>query len=258
MLMIAPGLETVDLAARNLSEGLLNAKLPHPDFVWVAPEGKLRQIKVDPMRELRLFLQKASLTGIKVAHISECDRLNDEAANLFLKILEEPPEGTYIILTTTQPHAVLPTILSRTMRFRWSGRARKGSEFADFSRAFEDFISEPGISELERVAFASQFFLLWQGPEEKALLESDPTAVELSEEIRDARLTGLKKEHRRAMLACAERVIVESFKKQPRSGAALKKALEAVERVRRLMEFSFNEAAGFELLLTGVQKTLSA
>jgi hypothetical protein len=176
MLMISPSLERADTAARNLAEGLLGAKLPHADFVWAAPEGKLRQIKVDPMRELRLFLQKASLTGVKVAHISECDRLNDEAANLFLKILEEPPAATYIILTTTQPHAVLPTILSRTMRFRWSGGAADAPEFAEFARAFGVFIRTSGVSELDRMAFLAQFFALWQGPEEKELLESDPAA----------------------------------------------------------------------------------
>lgn len=41
-----------------------------------------------------------------------------EAANAFLKLLEEPPSGTYLVLTAEQPGALLPTILSRVLPVR--------------------------------------------------------------------------------------------------------------------------------------------
>jgi DNA polymerase-3 subunit delta' len=41
-----------------------------------------------------------------------------EAANAFLKLLVEPPSGTYLVLTAEQPGALLPTILSRVLPVR--------------------------------------------------------------------------------------------------------------------------------------------
>ena len=249
LLMVAPAVSVADAAARALAAGLLGHSLPHADFVSVAPEGKLRQIKVDPMREMRLFLQKASLTGVKVAHISECERLNDEAANLFLKILEEPPADTTIILTSSQPHAILPTILSRAMRFRWLGAAQEREEFAPFAAAFKAFLLEPAasatVAEVQKMAFLATWFSLWQGPEAKSEKSADAPA--LSEEAKEALEAAQKKEHRLAMLATMEGVVLDVYKSAPREGVALTRALASLERVRRLLEFSFNEAAAFEL-----------
>jgi DNA polymerase-3 subunit delta' len=46
---------------------------------------------------------------------------SDQAANAFLKLLEEPPGNTSIILTSGEPGALLPTIRSRLVSFRMSG-----------------------------------------------------------------------------------------------------------------------------------------
>ncbi len=43
---------------------------------------------------------------------------NPEAANAFLKVLEEPPEDTYLFLTSSRPGALLPTIRSRVLSLR--------------------------------------------------------------------------------------------------------------------------------------------
>jgi DNA polymerase-3 subunit delta' len=86
----------------------------HPDFHQIAPESKLRRILIDPVRALERLLHVKALCGeSKVAVIQDADRLQPEAANAFLKTLEEPPAGCLIILTTTLRDAVLPTILSR-------------------------------------------------------------------------------------------------------------------------------------------------
>jgi len=86
----------------------------HPDFHQIAPESRLRRILIDPVRSLERILHVKALRGSsKVAVIHDADRLQAEAANAFLKTLEEPPAGCLIILTTTLRDAVLPTILSR-------------------------------------------------------------------------------------------------------------------------------------------------
>jgi DNA polymerase-3 subunit delta' len=66
------------------------------------------------MRDLERSLHMKPLLGAhKIAVIQDADRLQPEAANAFLKTLEEPPAGCHILLTTTLRDAVLQTILSR-------------------------------------------------------------------------------------------------------------------------------------------------
>ena len=86
----------------------------HPDFHQIAPESKSRRILIAQMRDLERSLHMKPLLGAhKIAVIQDADRLQPEAANAFLKTLEEPPAGCHILLTTTLRDAVLQTILSR-------------------------------------------------------------------------------------------------------------------------------------------------
>ncbi len=86
----------------------------HADLYQVAPESKSRRIVTDQIRSLEHALQMKPLLGIhKVAILHDADRMQPQAANAFLKTLEEPPEGCHILLTTTLRDAVLTTILSR-------------------------------------------------------------------------------------------------------------------------------------------------
>ncbi|WP_336249209.1 hypothetical protein [Stomatohabitans albus] len=57
---------------------------------------------------------------VKVLHIHEADRMNMEAANAFLKTLEEPPAGTVWILDIANEQSIPDTILSRCRRVRFS------------------------------------------------------------------------------------------------------------------------------------------
>ncbi len=54
--------------------------------------------------------------GIKVVIVDQAEKMNNAAANAFLKTLEEPPEGSIIILVSSQPDRLLPTIRSRCSR----------------------------------------------------------------------------------------------------------------------------------------------
>ena len=106
------------LAAR-LCELLLNAKLDgfqHPDAHLIEPESKSRRIVTEQIREFEHSLQMRSLMGgRKVGVIVDADRLNEQAANAFLKTLEEPPGHTHFLLLTSQPEQMLETILSRCL-----------------------------------------------------------------------------------------------------------------------------------------------
>ncbi len=60
------------------------------------------------------FSLKSFEGGSKILIVWQADRMNTDAANKFLKFLEEPPENTFIILTAEHTDAMLQTILSRT------------------------------------------------------------------------------------------------------------------------------------------------
>jgi DNA polymerase III delta prime subunit len=72
------------------------------------------------LRSLIHFLRKRAFQGrYKVAIVADSQRLNQAAANAFLKTLEEPPADTAIFLLTTGTTGMLPTILSRCQKLRF-------------------------------------------------------------------------------------------------------------------------------------------
>lgn len=91
--------------------------LRHPMCRMVRPGSKSRRILIEDIRSIEPFLQlKAEPGDTKFVAILEADRINEQAANAFLKTLEEPPPQTLIVLITEQPSQLLPTILSRCIR----------------------------------------------------------------------------------------------------------------------------------------------
>lgn len=74
--------------------------------------------KVDEIRDLLEKIPYSSTQGGKKVYIvDEVHMLTPESFNTLLKTLEEPPEHVIFVLATTEPHKVLPTILSRCQRF---------------------------------------------------------------------------------------------------------------------------------------------
>lgn len=73
---------------------------------------------IDEIREIRDRIRLAPTEGRKKVYIiDEAHMLTTDAANALLKTLEEPPEHAVLILVTTEPHRLPPTILSRCQRF---------------------------------------------------------------------------------------------------------------------------------------------
>ena len=83
--------------------------------IFVAePESKSRRILIEQIRELEHGLQMRGAEGRqKVAIIAEADRLQPQAANAFLKTLEEPPGNSLLLLLSALPEALPDTIVSR-------------------------------------------------------------------------------------------------------------------------------------------------
>lgn len=101
------------LLSRDEKGAMLMEANTHPDFILLTPEKSSAWIKVDQIRNIIDWSQsKPQLGPIKVAIISPAQALNPQAANAFLKTLEEPL-GCLFILVTTRPFDLLPTIRSR-------------------------------------------------------------------------------------------------------------------------------------------------
>lgn len=85
----------------------------HPNEVMVEPEG--RDIHVDTVRRevWHPAYRTAPEPGRKVFVIREADRLNPAAADVLLKVLEEPPADAVLLLLSARPHELPETVLSR-------------------------------------------------------------------------------------------------------------------------------------------------
>jgi len=90
------------------------AAATHPDVLRVArPEDK-HELPIGSIRDLNHDLGlKPMAGGRRVAIVDDADDLSEEAANAFLKTLEEPPPGSVLILIGTSAEAQLDTIVSR-------------------------------------------------------------------------------------------------------------------------------------------------
>ena len=102
-----------ELAALFLGAGEISVE-KHPDFHAIEPESKSRRLLTEQVRELEHAIHRMPEKGSrKVAVVRDADRLMHQAANAFLKTLEEPPDGSLLILTSELPEALLETIRSR-------------------------------------------------------------------------------------------------------------------------------------------------
>ena len=91
---------------------------------------KANSIRIDSIRQL---IKEAYITASedkkKVFIISDCDLMNQNTANSILKILEEPPHNTIIILTTSRINSLLPTITGRCQKIVFESLNKNDLQF---------------------------------------------------------------------------------------------------------------------------------
>jgi DNA polymerase-3 subunit delta' len=93
----------------------------HPDFFTSIRPPEALEFPIDLMRELcQSFALKSARGRGKVILLDDADDLNEEAANCFLKTLEEPPPRSVLILVGSTPDRQLKTIVSRCQVIRFA------------------------------------------------------------------------------------------------------------------------------------------
>lgn len=86
----------------------------HSGLRWIDLEEESRQIKIAQIRALAEFMYAtAANAGTKVGVIMAADQMNASSANALLKLLEEPPRDSLLLLVANRPRALLPTVRSR-------------------------------------------------------------------------------------------------------------------------------------------------
>jgi DNA polymerase-3 subunit delta' len=107
------------LFAKALATFMLGQEL-HPDLHEYYPEGKIGLHSIHSMRKFseEVYMAPFSAQG-KIFILHDAERMWPYGANALLKTFEEPPKDTIIILISSMPEVILPTILSRccTIRF---------------------------------------------------------------------------------------------------------------------------------------------
>jgi DNA polymerase III gamma/tau subunit len=117
---VSPSIQVATSVAKDFVLEWLGSASPfHPDLLEVKTTGK---IGLHTVAGIRGVLDQLSLTphaskGRGVL-IEAADKMLPPTANALLKVLEEPPPRTLIVLTTASPHRILPTILSRSQIIR--------------------------------------------------------------------------------------------------------------------------------------------
>ncbi|MBM4402103.1 MAG: hypothetical protein FJ044_02565 [Candidatus Cloacimonetes bacterium] len=90
---------------------------PSPDHLAIEPETPTSAIGIEAIRKLKSWaILRPFEKRQKTALIKQAQNLTVEAQNAMLKILEEPPEATVIVLTVDDEKNLLPTIISRCTR----------------------------------------------------------------------------------------------------------------------------------------------
>jgi len=108
------------LFAKEFSE-FIGCKFP--DFMLVGPEGG-KEIPISKIREVQNFLSYKSYysSAYKSVIVDSAEKMNREAQSCFLKTLEEPKGKTLLILISSKPDMLLPTIFSRCQTIKFLGK----------------------------------------------------------------------------------------------------------------------------------------
>ncbi len=162
----------------------------HPDIMWLEPESKSRKIDIEQIREeLAPRISQTSFSGTwKAGVLLHAERMTEQAANAFLKTLEEPSGSSLLLLLTDAPQFLLPTILSRCQRITLStNRIDLPGEWREPLMEFLRVGS--ATSTIEALSRAAQFKVLLKKVEDDlAAQEDDEEGAEEDDKVLEARI----------------------------------------------------------------------
>jgi DNA polymerase III subunit delta' len=224
----------------------------HPDVVVIerglyTPQSigrrtpETQDISIDQIRILVLARSAfAPHEGrAKVFIVRRADELSVSAANALLKTLEEPGARTHFILLTSQPEALLPTILSRTQRVR-------------FAPLPDEIVTELLAASGVEAARSTQIARLAGGSVEAGLMLADPDESDARDQFVDSAIAATTSASIEPVLALAESAKKEKDR-LPAYIAALASTLAA-----RAADAARNGNADAEVLATRGRFALNA
>ena len=130
-------------------------------------------IRIDDVRKINDFLSKTSFNdGWRIVIIDSADDMNKSAANALLKILEEPPAKTILLLISHNAGTLLPTIRSRCSKLPM--HTLKKNEVASLLRRYRSNLSESMVAKLAEMS---------DGSIGKAIRYADYEAVDIYNEL---------------------------------------------------------------------------
>lgn len=131
-----------------------------PDFRLITPrvEDDETKIYIEDIRDLKTFLSFKAYTGpYKFVVINDADRLTPEASNSLLKALEEPTAFSVIVLVSSKPRQLLPTILSRCENVRFF-RSEAVELDKETIKAINEFVKAAKLGIPARLKYAEKLY----------------------------------------------------------------------------------------------------
>ena len=115
---------------------------------------KSTNIKIDEVREIKEFLSKKSADGNwRIVIVDSVDEMNIASANAILKVLEEPPHKTIMLLISHNPNKLLPTIKSRCAKLAL--KPLEENEVASLLRRYRPEVTEKDVKEAAKLSGGS-------------------------------------------------------------------------------------------------------
>lgn len=114
LLFTAPAGFGLSAVARATATEIVGVSKAHLN-IKIVETGETKSISIETVRSIKSFFYLKTLekAAWRVVVIEQAELMSQEAQNALLKILEEPPQNCFMILTSSAPDTLLPTIMSR-------------------------------------------------------------------------------------------------------------------------------------------------
>lgn len=210
----------------------------HPDLVWVERGSDDTRVTIGQIRDVQAALRLgANEGGRRCAVIADAEWMNPQAQNALLRLLEEPPPETTLVLVASRSSAIIATIRSRSVRIR----------FPDVQAELRDSDAADSVQEIVKTL---------DGLSQLSIGE----VLDLAETYRGARATAA--EHVTELVDVASQWLNEDVKNQVARGETpATRALDAyqsLQQLRRdLVQRNANPQMVAERLLLGLRDVVA-